>query len=72
MYEYEELRLLFLDGEGGVVSQCKDDLTLLDELLAEVKELREWKAQVERICRTMYGPSRDTALFIMTNEVEEE
>ena len=38
----------------------------------EVKHLREWKAQVERICRTMYGPSRDTALFIMTNEVEEE
>ena len=38
----------------------------------EVKHLREWKAQVERICRTMYGPNRDTALFIMTNEVEEE
>ena len=41
-------------------------------LLEEVKELRAWKAEVERICRTMNGPSRDTALFIMTNEVEEE
>jgi len=42
------------------------------KLLAEVKRLREWKAEVERICRTMNGPNRDTALFIMTNEVEEE
>ena len=41
-------------------------------LIAEVKRLREWKAEVERICRTMNGPNRDTALFIMTNEVEEE
>ena len=41
-------------------------------LYAEVKQLREWKAEVERICRTMNGPNRDTALFIMTNEVEEE
>lgn len=41
-------------------------------LLAEVKELQAWKAEVERICRTMNGPNRDTALFIMTNEVEEE
>ena len=41
-------------------------------LLTEVERLREWKAQVERICRTMNGPNRDTALFIMTNEVEEE
>ena len=41
-------------------------------LLEEVKRLREWKAEVERICRTMSGPNRDTALFIMTNEVEEE
>jgi len=41
-------------------------------LLEEVKRLREWKAEVERICRTMNGPNRDTALFIMTNEVEEE
>ena len=41
-------------------------------LLAEVKRLREWKAEVERICRTMNGPNRDTALFIMTNKVEEE
>lgn len=38
----------------------------------EVKELQAWKAEVERICRTMNGPNRDTALFIMTNEVEEE
>jgi len=44
---------------------------LIDER-AEVKRLREWKAEVERICRTMNGPNRDTALFIMTNEVEEE
>jgi len=42
------------------------------KLLAEVKRLREWKAEVERICITMNGPNRDTALFIMTNEVEEE
>ncbi len=41
-------------------------------LLEEVKRLREWKAEVERICRTMNAPNRDTALFIMTNEVEEE
>ena len=41
-------------------------------LLAEVKRLRKWKAEVEHICRTMNGPNRDTALFIMTNEVEEE
>jgi len=41
------------------------------KLLAEVKRLREWKAEVERICRTMNGPNRDTALFIMTNEVKE-
>tara|TARA_R100000388_G_scaffold92463_1_gene75541 strand:- start:462 stop:704 length:243 start_codon:yes stop_codon:yes gene_type:complete len=41
-------------------------------LLEEVKRLRKWKAEVERICRTMNGPNRDTALFIMTNEVEEE
>ena len=41
-------------------------------LLEEVKGLREWKAEVERICRTMNGPNRDTALFIMTNEVKEE
>lgn len=38
----------------------------------EVKHLCEWKAEVERICRTMNGPNRDTALFIMTNEVKEE
>jgi len=43
---------------------------LIDER-AEVKRLREWKAEVERICRTMNGPNRDTALFIMTNEVKE-
>ena len=41
-------------------------------LLEAYKELSEWKAEVERICRTMNGPNRDTALFIMTNEVEEE
>jgi|TARA_R100000455_G_C6220894_1_gene85400 hypothetical protein len=39
-------------------------------LLTEVKQLREWKAKVERICRTVYGPNRDTALFMLTNEVE--
>tara|TARA_R100000030_G_scaffold29818_1_gene21933 strand:+ start:73 stop:330 length:258 start_codon:yes stop_codon:yes gene_type:complete len=43
-----------------------------DKAHAEVKRLREWKAEVERICRTMNGPNRDTALFIMTNKVEEE
>jgi hypothetical protein len=41
------------------------------KMYREVKRLREWKAEVERICRTMNGPNRDTALFIMTNEVEE-
>ena len=39
-------------------------------LLAEVKELQAWKAEVERICRTMNGPNRDTALFLMTNEAK--
>jgi hypothetical protein len=47
-------------------------ISLAPLLLEEVKELRAWKAEVERICRTMSGPNRDTALFIMTNEVEEE
>ena len=42
------------------------------DMLMEIERLREWKAEVERICRTMNGPNRDTALFIMTNEVEEE
>ena len=50
----------------------KDVVNEHNDLLAEVKRLREWKAEVERICRTMNGPNRDTALFIMTNEVEEE
>ena len=50
-------------------TEMADEVLLL---LAEVKRLREWKAEVERICRTMNGPNRDTALFIMTNEVEEE
>ena len=53
----------------------QSDLNLIADaplLLAEVKELQAWKAEVERICRTMNGPNRDTALFIMTNEVEEE
>ena len=52
-----------------------EDLQLMADaplLLAEVKRLRKWKAEVEHICRTMNGPNRDTALFIMTNEVEEE
>tara|TARA_R100000329_G_scaffold44462_3_gene41552 strand:- start:400 stop:615 length:216 start_codon:yes stop_codon:yes gene_type:complete len=53
--------------------QKEDDLEdSIESLLVEVKELQAWKAQVEHICRTMHGPSRDTALFIMTNEVEEE
>lgn len=47
-------------------------LQAYNEKCEEVKRLRKWKAEVERICRTMNGPNRDTALFIMTNEVEEE
>ena len=59
----------------GIAYLDDPDLNLMidaPDLLAEVIELREWKAEVERICRTMSGPNRDTALFIMTNEVEEE
>ena len=75
--KYENMRQLFLDFIDTASDEVdeeawKDKLTMLDELLAEVKQLREWKAEVERICRTMNGPNRDTALFIMTNEVEEE
>jgi hypothetical protein len=59
----------------SLIELSDDDRLLIEyapKLLAEVKRLREWKAEVERICRTMNGPNRDTALFIMTNEVEEE
>lgn len=56
-------------GFNGAAQDLIADAPLL---LEEVKELRAWKAEVERICRTMSGPNRDTALFIMTNEVEEE
>jgi len=58
-----------------LIELSDDDRLLIEyapKLLAEVKRLREWKAEVERIYRTMNGPNRDTALFIMTNEVEEE
>ena len=63
------------DGTHKVMGFSDADANLIADaplLLEEVKRLREWKAEVERICRTMNGPSRDTALFIMTNEVEEE
>ena len=53
----------------GLLDHYKGEL--IDEH-AEVMELQAWKAEVERICRTMNGPNRDTALFIMTNEVEEK
>ena len=67
-------------GDGSYIAKmeydykAKDAMLMTDAplLLEEVKELRAWKAEVERICRTMNGPNRDTALFIMTNEVEEE
>lgn len=58
--------------EGLIDAEGYIDYDGLDHLLTEVKELQAWKAEVERICRTMNGPNRDTALFIMTNEVEEE
>ena len=60
---------------GSAVHVGKKNKELIADaplLLEAYKELREWKAEVERICRTMSGPNRDTALFIMTNEVEEE
>ena len=62
----------------GIAYLDDPDLNLMIDaplLLAEVKRLREWKAQVKRICGTMMHQGllrRDTALFIMTNEVEEE
>ena len=58
-----------------ITSDNRADANLIADaplLLEAYKELSEWKAEVERICRTMNGPNRDTALFIMTNEVEEE
>ena len=61
--------------DGNVMEFSDADANLIADaplLLEEVKQLREWKAEVERICKTMNGPNRDTALFIMTNEVEEE
>ena len=58
-------RLLWVDSLKELIENTKGRTS-------EVKQLREWKAEVERICRTMNGPNRDTALFIMTNEVEEE
>ena len=57
----------------GIAYLDDPDLNLMIDaplLLAEVKELQAWKAEVERICRTMNGPNRDTALFLMTNEAK--
>ena len=62
-----------LVGEDWLDDEATQKLIADAPLLLEAyKELSEWKAEVERICRTMNGPNRDTALFIMTNEVEEE
>ena len=63
---YDDLQTLGFNGEA------QDLIADAPLILEAYKELREWKAEVERICRTMSGPNRDTALFIMTNEVEEE
>ena len=70
-----EILQRFVEEKLDRVYRRKDNAILIQDaplLLAEVKRLREWKAEVERICRTMNGPNRDTALFIMTNKVEEE
>ena len=65
----------FIDVSGfgeWIKERPRRSVDLRVEDAEEVRQLREWKAEVERICRTMYGPNRDAALFIMTNEVEEE
>ena len=84
-WERHDDEIIQADGDRSIIAtveyrhvdvgyKTEDAILITDAplLLEEVKELRAWKAEVERICRTMNGPSRDTALFIMTNEVEEE
>ena len=72
--DFKTIALVMRDSDYYGTEDNPDIRLMVDAplLLEEVKELRAWKAEVEHICRTMNGPSRDTALFIMTNEVEEE
>jgi hypothetical protein len=50
----------------------KADLKLIEDaplLLEELKELREWKAQVERICRTMNLPSLSSMIEKLSHKL---
>jgi len=62
--KYENMRRLFRDfidtADEDTEDAWKNKLTMLDELLAEVKRLREQLTSADKMIREMIRESRDT------------